>query len=186
MTRFVVTFPDGADPAELLYLEALQRLADGRPSAASTIALRKANKLTISQLTVALEAGRSSRTPISGDKARWPRVRDEIERAKTHFAKVSRMSDQQGQRDARKTQSKDAKLIKELKAQITRLRQECAMAYAKSAAAILLLDEATRKSVNSIRTPEERVASRRAAEEQVRPCPVEPEVPIFGGSSIES
>lgn len=66
------------DPIEQDFMNALQRLLDGNPCNHTLKAsLKKKGKLSVNALNVALEAGHS-RTLISMDKCRYPKVREAI------------------------------------------------------------------------------------------------------------
>ena len=68
------------DPIEQDFLEALQRLAGGKPLNKTLKASAKAGKLKINAVSVALEAGRS-RTLIALENCRYPKVREAVKLA---------------------------------------------------------------------------------------------------------
>lgn len=68
------------DPIEQDFLEALQRLAEGKPLNKTLKASAKAGKLKINAVSVALEAGRS-RTLIALENCRYPKVREAVKLA---------------------------------------------------------------------------------------------------------
>lgn len=65
------------DPIERDFLEALQRLVDGKPQDKLNKVSAKAGKLKINAVSVAREAGRS-RTLIALENCRYPKVREAI------------------------------------------------------------------------------------------------------------
>lgn len=69
-----------ADPIERDFLEALQRLVEGKPTNKALKASAKAGKLRINTVNVALEAGRS-RTLIALEDCRYPKVREAVKLA---------------------------------------------------------------------------------------------------------
>jgi hypothetical protein len=68
------------DPIEQDFLEALQRLVEGKPQNKTLKASAKAGKLKINAVSVALEAGRS-RTLIALENCRYPKVREAVKLA---------------------------------------------------------------------------------------------------------
>jgi predicted kinase len=69
-----------SDPIEQDFLEALQRLVEGKPLNKTLKGSAKAGKLKINAVSVALEAGRS-RTLIALENCRYPKVREAIKLA---------------------------------------------------------------------------------------------------------
>lgn len=70
------------DPIEQAFMDALQRLVDGKPIRKTLKALlKKKGKLPVNAVNVALEAGHS-RTLIAMDECRYPKVREAIRLAK--------------------------------------------------------------------------------------------------------
>lgn len=70
------------DPIEQAFMDALQRLVDGKPTQKTLKALlKKKGKLPVNAVNVAQEAGHS-RTLIAMDKCRYPKVREAIRLAK--------------------------------------------------------------------------------------------------------
>lgn len=69
-----------SDPIEQDFLEALQRLVEGKPLNKTLKASAKAGKLKINVVSVALEAGRS-RTLIALEDCRYPKVREAVKLA---------------------------------------------------------------------------------------------------------
>lgn len=69
-----------SDPIEQDFLEALQRLVEGKPQNKALKASAKAGKLKINAVSVALEAGRS-RTLIALEDCRYPKVREAVKLA---------------------------------------------------------------------------------------------------------
>ncbi len=69
-----------SDPIEQDFLEALQRLVEGKPQNKILKASAKAGKLKINAVSVALEAGRS-RTLIGMEGCRYPKVREAVKLA---------------------------------------------------------------------------------------------------------
>lgn len=69
-----------SDPIEQDFLEALQRLVEGKPQNKTLKASAKAGKLKINVVSVALEAGRS-RTLIALEDCRYPKVREAVKLA---------------------------------------------------------------------------------------------------------
>lgn len=72
--------PRKADPIEQDFLEALQRLVEGKPTHKALKASAKAGKLRVNTVNVALEA-RRSRTLIALDECRYPKVREAVKLA---------------------------------------------------------------------------------------------------------
>lgn len=68
------------DPIEQDFLEALQRLVEGKPHNKKLKASAKAGKLKVNTVSVALEAGRS-RTLIALENCRYPKVREAVKLA---------------------------------------------------------------------------------------------------------
>ncbi len=68
------------DPIEQDFLEALQRLVEGKPQNKTLKANARAGKLKINAVSVALEAGRS-RTLIALEDCRYPKVREAVKLA---------------------------------------------------------------------------------------------------------
>ncbi len=68
------------DPIEQDFLEALQRLVEGKPQNKTLKASAKAGKLKINAVSVAREAGRS-RTLIALENCRYPKVREAVKLA---------------------------------------------------------------------------------------------------------
>jgi predicted kinase len=78
-----MSLPDSSrkpDPIEKDFLDALQRLLEGKPLHKTLKASAKAGKLKINTVNVALEAGRS-RTLIAMEDCRYPKVREAIKLA---------------------------------------------------------------------------------------------------------
>jgi predicted kinase len=69
-----------SDPIEQDFLEALQRLVEGKPQNKILKASAKVGKLKINVVSVALEAGRS-RTLIAMEDCRYPKVREAVKLA---------------------------------------------------------------------------------------------------------
>lgn len=68
------------DPIEQDFLEALQRLVEGKPQNKTLKASAKAGKLKVNAVSVAREAGRS-RTLIALEDCRYPKVREAVKLA---------------------------------------------------------------------------------------------------------
>lgn len=81
---YVVMIEPDADALERSFLEALQRIMDGRPVSHACLKRLTEGPIRPSQSTVAEEAERS-RTAISGVKCRLPRVQLEIKKARRDF-----------------------------------------------------------------------------------------------------
>ena len=163
---FKVRTLENEDPVETAFLQALQRVVDGTPSQQKTRALKLSGRLSVCQQHVAWEAGKSSRTPISGDGAKWPRVRDEVERAKRYVGAAARSQPDPGERSARKELAALRAEIAALRTERRILTAERDLAFAKSTALLLLLEELKRERLVPVTSEDERLATRRAAEER--------------------
>jgi hypothetical protein len=109
------------DLVEKDFVEALQRLKDGKPANKKLRALCKAGKLRINTSNVALEAGRS-RTLIALEACRYPKVREAVKLAQ----------------DGKKAQpSTYTQLIENLRATIAELKAEKKLLETTMAAHVL-------------------------------------------------
>lgn len=160
---FQIIFPDDATVLERSYLEALQRIMDGRPTAQPLSARSSDGRFRPSRSAVAQEAGHS-RTPLSGGSL--PRVVGEIARAQRHYSSSSRPEEALAEIDrlaAEARTQRDLRLLRERNTVLVRQRDA---AYTSAHASVMLaqaLQKARRRRLPDVQE------ARRAAERAVLP-----------------
>jgi hypothetical protein len=163
MSRHVVSIPGDADKGERGFLEALQRVVDRTPESEICKDLLAKGELKVCQWHVVWEAGRNSRTTISGK----PRVQAAIALARKAERNPSLSAPEAAMLEADERLRAERATTRSLREQLRATRREADAAYTRQGAVMLLIQELGATKALGGRSKEERDAARRAAEERV-------------------